>query len=125
MNKTIPSVATDSVRCPHCNSSNLIRRTGDDESTSHYGRLMCNDCGRFIRWLKDPSATLSHMHRKATIDMWNRDFDKYPRNEWECHFLYNIYDVRVLTPKQQREYERIYKKLSSVALTEDIAGYGE
>ncbi|NJO62529.1 MAG: hypothetical protein HC836_31170 [Richelia sp. RM2_1_2] len=122
MTQTIPLIATDSERCPRCDSSNLIQQTGEDEPTCHYGRLKCKDCGRFITWLRDPTATLSHMNRKSTIDVWFANPEKYPRNEWECRFLYDIYDRRVLTQKQQRHYERIYKKLSSVDAvgTEDV-----
>ena len=49
--------------CPRCQSTNLVRQTGRDEPTRHYGRLKCGDCDAFVQWLKDPSTTLQQMQR--------------------------------------------------------------
>lgn len=111
---TLTLSPTESEPCPKCGSHDLKRQTGDDEPTCHYGRLICNTCGRFITWLKDPSATLSHMNRKQAIDSM---LNSQSINQWERTFLQNIYEVRVLIGKQQSKYEQIYKRLSPVVNT--------
>jgi len=38
--------------------------------------------------------------------------DSLNLNQWEHTFLRNIYEVKVLSAKQQSKYEQIYKRLS-------------
>jgi hypothetical protein len=39
--------------CPACDSTNTIEGPG---AGPHYARLVCGDCGRFIRWLPRPAG---------------------------------------------------------------------
>lgn len=48
-------VRDSSLVCLGCDSLHLIRVVGDEPSI-HYGRLICGDCGRFIKWLPKPKS---------------------------------------------------------------------
>lgn len=100
--------------CPRCESLNLNRQTGSDEPTCHYGRLVCANCGSFVKWLRDPSTSISYINRKQAIDSM---LNSHNINHWERKFLQNIYGERTLSPKQQGKYEEIYKRLSPVVTT--------
>lgn len=55
---------SEPLNCRHCGSSNLIRQVGDDEPTSiHYGRLVCGDCNKWIKWIPKPKQKLSPVIR--------------------------------------------------------------
>lgn len=95
--------------CSRCGSNNLKRLTGEDEVTAHYGRLICEDCGRFLKWLRDPTVCVSHLNRKQAIDLILANGNP---NQWERQFLNDIRDRRVLTPKQQATYEKIHQKIA-------------
>lgn len=86
--------------CPRCQSTNLVRQTGADEPTRHYGRLKCGDCNAFIQCLKDPSTTLQQMQRKKAIEEILNTHSSSLANK-ELQFLTNIRDKRHLTPRQQ------------------------
>lgn len=108
----------DSSICPRCDSLHILRITGDDEPTKHYGRLICGDCGKFITWLRDPSVSLNHLHRKETIDNALATSDL---NQWERDFLKSIYEKRTLSPRQLSTYQRIYQKITP----NRVSGRGE
>lgn len=42
--------------CKKCGSSNYLKFIyGNDEPTSHYGRIVCSRCNdRFIKWIPKP-----------------------------------------------------------------------
>jgi uncharacterized protein (DUF3820 family) len=42
-------------RCPHCDSRNLIT-TRSDVPEPHHGKLVCGQCGKWLRWLAGPVA---------------------------------------------------------------------
>lgn len=96
-----------SLVCPKCDSLHILRITGEDEATIHYGRLVCGDCGQFIDWLRDPDVSIAHINRKQAIDSM---LATASLNEWERSFLKNIYEERTLSPKQSNVYQRIYQK---------------
>jgi hypothetical protein len=86
--------------CPRCYSINLIRQTGDDEPTSHYGRLKCGDCGKHIQWLRDPSVSLRHSARATAIDAILAEHTS-KLSTWEKDFLRSVREQRNLSQKQQ------------------------
>jgi ribosomal protein S27AE len=90
----------DEIACPKCGSLNTIRWTGKDEPTFHYGRLTCGDCGRFIKWLKDPGKHFNKISRINAID----EILENHKNEitlWEHGFLWSIKESKHLTQKQK------------------------
>lgn len=99
----------DSTICPNCDSLHILRITGDDEPTKHYGRLVCGDCGKFISWIRDPDVCLSHANRKQAIDSM---LATASLNQWERDFLANIRELRNLSPKQSDIYQKIYQKIT-------------
>ena len=92
----------------------MIRQTGTDEPSTKYGRLICSDCGKFLKWLRDPSVSLNHLTRQESIDSM---LESQKLNQWERSFLQNIYEKRSLSPKQQAKYEEVYKRVSPVVNT--------
>lgn len=47
----------DNFICPQCDSLYLIEKIHPEQT--HYGRLVCGDCNRFIRWIPKPKNTPS------------------------------------------------------------------
>jgi transposase-like protein len=89
------------TRCPRCASTNFIRQTGLDEETSHYGRLKCGDCGRFLQWLRDPSTTLTTMQRQKAIEQILQ-CHKSKLSQKDIKFLQSMHSKRFLTERQQK-----------------------
>lgn len=51
---------TEPIICRHCKSNNLAHITGDDEPTSiHYGRVVCRDCNKWIKWIPKPKPSVT------------------------------------------------------------------
>ena len=108
----------DVTTCPHCLSENLIRQTGADEPTKHYGRLKCGDCGKHIQWLKDPSVTLQHMNRTTAINtILSNHSDKL--SDWGKEFLVSVREQRVLSLKQQIHLNSIGRQCLGMRICAD------
>jgi hypothetical protein len=90
--------------CPHCGSKNLYSLTGDDEPTRHYGKLGCEDCQKFIKWLANPKVTEECENRRQLI---NQTLDAERVTGWEAFFFREIRDRRTLSPKQLQKYNQI------------------
>jgi hypothetical protein len=95
-------MTNDTTNCPRCQSTNLIRITGADESTSQYGRLQCGDCGKFITWLRDPSTDVTTIQRQTAIKNLLDNHKSKLRQE-DIRFLTSMLTHRYLTPRQ-RDY---------------------
>ena len=108
-------IADTCEHCPRCKSTNLIRQTGQNEPTCHYGRLKCGDCEKFITWLKDPSTSITTIQRQATIKRLLGEY-RHEVNNWEIGFLQNVYEKRYLTPKQKEVLNRIGIKVLGVQI---------
>ena len=117
MNNFTSNTTNTPTRCPRCASTNFIRQTGKDEETSHYGRLKCGDCGRFLQWLRDPSTTLTTMQRNAAII----EIFKHPAklSDWEIKFLRSIKEKRYLTEKQRDKLNIIGQRILGVQICAD------
>ncbi|MEC4811897.1 MAG: hypothetical protein SAK29_01265 [Scytonema sp. PMC 1069.18] len=109
----INSIFDTPSQCRHCGSENLIRQTGTDESTLHYGRLSCSDCGRWHSWLKDPTVSLQWQQRTKVIDKLLIGHGHRLSN-WECDFLKSVREQRVLSPKQKDRLNVIGRKCLGV-----------
>lgn len=97
-----------SIRCPACGSVFLKIICGQDERTSHWGRLECGDCGRWVKWLPKP---------KPQPDLKRCEFiggllQSGKLTSWERSFLGSIRDKPGLSQKQLRVFERISKKIT-------------
>lgn len=67
--------------CPTCDSLHLVEEIHPEQT--HYGRLVCGDCGRFIKWLPRPK-------RPKPIPIYTQsDFDRQYGwvTEWDCYFI--------------------------------------
>ncbi|NJM22999.1 MAG: hypothetical protein HC907_32085 [Richelia sp. SM1_7_0] len=93
-------MATLPESCPKCQSTNLVRITGEDELTTHYGRLKCGDCGKHIQWLRDPSTTITTMQRQSAIESILQNHKSKLRPQ-DIQFLRSIHPKRCLTDRQQ------------------------
>ena len=64
--------------CPSCGSLNTIEALEPPNSV-HFGRLNCNDCKRFIRWLPKPKifqVCITKLLQNSTLQPWERQFLK-------------------------------------------------
>jgi phage FluMu protein Com len=104
----------NSTKCPKCESTNLIRQTGDDEPSFHYGRLKCANCHKFITWLRDPSTTLTTIQRNAAIIEIFKHSAKL--SNWEITFPHSIKEKRYLTEKQQNRLNIIGQRVLGVQI---------
>jgi transcription elongation factor Elf1 len=86
--------------CPGCGSTNLIRQTGNDEPTLHYGRLKCKNCGKHIQWLRDPGVSLQWQFRADAIDKI-LSIHNHLISQWERGFLQSVREQRNLSPRQR------------------------
>jgi ribosomal protein S27AE len=118
----MPNCTADSYEsCPRCGSANLIRQTGDDEPTSHYGRLKCGNCNKHLQWLKDPSTSLQTQQRAGAINTI-LNVHSLKLSSWERKFLVSVRESRHLTEKQQDKLNSISMKCMRVriCLTEQL-----
>jgi hypothetical protein len=109
----------DNHTCPRCQSKNLIRLTGDDEPSIHYGRLECGDCGAFIQWLRDPSTTLVTIQRQGAIDDILQNHKSKLRLQ-DIKFLESMQSKRYLTPKQQDYLNSLARQCLGVNICQKI-----
>lgn len=96
-----------SIRCPACNSVFLKIICGQDEPSSHWGRLECVNCGRWIKWLPKPKP--QQVNRSKFIGGLLRS-EKL--TAWERTFLGSIRERRCLTAKQQKSFQDICRKIT-------------
>jgi hypothetical protein len=105
--------------CQKCQSTNLIRRTGDDESSSHYGRLECGECGAFITWLRDPSTTITTLQRQSAIDDILQNHKSKLRPQ-DIQFLRSMHPKRYLTDRQQDYLNSLSRQCLGVNICQKI-----
>lgn len=94
--------------CPRCESTSLQIICGEDETTSHWGRLECSNCGRWIKWLSKPKSQ-ADLSRSQFI---NGLLLSSQLTAWERSFLRSIRNRNYLTCKQQRRFQEISKKVT-------------
>jgi len=70
---------------------------------THYGKVLCGTCGRFIRWEKKPE-TVEKMIENADKLAFLRD-RKLP--EWEAGFILSLEKTGRPSPKQQAKLDEI------------------
>jgi hypothetical protein len=72
----------------------------------HYGRLDCQDCGRFVGWQKNP-ATILREKETAKKVVFLRDAN-LPLSEWERGFVADIDQSNgKFSPKQLATIDRL------------------
>ena len=73
----------------------------------HYAKIKCEDCGIFIKWVKNPNITKEVDRRNEKID---RILEEETLNDFETEFLKSIRKRRILTVKQENCYNDIIMK---------------
>lgn len=93
--------------CHHANTKTTLTPEG-----MHYARTDCLDCGKFLRWEKNP-ATLERGKRNARL-IANLSDPGATLSEWERGFIKSLsaIDPCKLSPKQQDKLDAIGKRLS-------------
>ena len=114
---TLTAIATDNRDvCKHCGSLTLTTvktRTQDKQNFPHYAKLVCADCGKFHRWLKDPKVTAEYEERVKDIDtLLSNGFNL---GLWEENFLLNIKPLRTLTDNQKSKLADIKDRCGCVS----------
>ncbi|WP_169158258.1 hypothetical protein [Brasilonema bromeliae] len=65
--------------CPSCGGYNFIESL-EPETSLHYGRLTCNECGRFVKWLRKPRKTpdisVARLLNSTGLEPWEKKFLK-------------------------------------------------
>lgn len=64
--------------CPFCGNYNL-QESLEDSNSVHYGRVICGECDRFIRWLpkpKVPEISVVRLLHCTGLEPWERKFLK-------------------------------------------------
>lgn len=61
--------ALNDITCRRCGSEDVQCVLTPDKL--HFGKYVCNDCGKFIQWAKKPKNH-SRIHRLAEIDAENK-----------------------------------------------------
>lgn len=91
------------MTCKHIN----IKIEYMNEGHAHYGKRVCEDCKKFIRWI--PKNTFRG-DKEERIKQVGRLQTNYPLNEFEREFISSIQRYEMLTPQQQKIYQRIIDK---------------
>ena len=94
--------------CHHCGSFSIEKICGICEPTNHYGRLVCNDCGRWLAWIPDPKVTELVDKRNTYIDGL---LGYSGISSWERVFLRSIKGRRWLSDRQQLKFDQICIRL--------------
>ena len=101
--------------CPYCNGGlrEIIRHGAPTQgSASHYSRIECIECGRFVRWGKAP-------HTVARLQVWKAKVQKLAEcknlNQWQAQFVASVTERldegKGLSPKQQEWLNKIYQEV--------------
>lgn len=64
--------------CPSCGSYKVLESL-EPETSIHYGRVTCSECGRFIRWMpkpKVPDISIAKLLHGTGLEPWERKFLK-------------------------------------------------
>lgn len=91
------------MKCPHTNTT-----TTETPQGPHHAKVICDDCGAFVRWLPKPE-TLARMDNNAKL-IKALDHDNVPLSEWERGFVKSIGAQKKLSPRQQEKLEALAKK---------------
>jgi hypothetical protein len=78
----------------------------------HFGKEICRNCDRVLRWLPKP-ATIEH--RRFNALHIARLLVSGGLSEWERNFLKNIAPLKKLSPRQQACLDKIYAEHLEVA----------
>ena len=102
--------------CPYCGSFSIEKICGAREPTNHYGRLVCNDCGRWIAWIPKPEKITAQLARNDFIQgllLSSR------LNSWEREFLRDIKSKSWLTLRQKQKFDQIALKINGAVYSHE------
>jgi hypothetical protein len=91
-----------------CLHQTLVKVINDPPSV-HYGKLICSQCGRFIKWIPNPHTIERVIQQEVLI---NQMIDVYHTrmSSYEIIFLSDIKSNKFLLPKQLLFFEELKKK---------------
>ncbi|MBW4635958.1 MAG: hypothetical protein KME30_29975 [Iphinoe sp. HA4291-MV1] len=90
-------------KCPKCNNSNFIESILPPGNI-HHGKLSCDSCGKFVKWLPKPKMTEISIMRL----LQNPNLE-----EWECRFL-KMLSYRLPTKAEVIVLEAIQARINPV-----------
>ena len=103
-------------KCPECGSNRLQTI---DAPAPHNQKLICGDCGRFIKWLPSPKNIERHRDLKVRLESL-----KNKVGGWDSAFISSLIQkiklserdgkIFKLSPRQLETLEKIEGKLSIV-----------
>ncbi|MDJ0554356.1 MAG: hypothetical protein QNJ68_07955 [Microcoleaceae cyanobacterium MO_207.B10] len=93
-----------SPQCKYCHSHNLIQQ---EAPPPHYKKLICGDCGKFIKWLPNPEKEIRLQQQKQLI----KKLVVKPLRGWDGTFIRDLYgrrdNLKSLSTKQTAQLNRI------------------
>lgn len=82
--------------CPSCGCVEVATIL-TPELPTHYAKLTCDGCGRFIKWIGKPENELKRQHINGVIQ---RLLDDLTLTRWERGFLASLSTQKKISPKQ-------------------------
>lgn len=90
--------------CPHTNTRLELM----PEGSQHYAKVICSDCGKFLRWEKHPRTVEREKSNAGALVRLRKD---ERLTQWEREFVASVEGQGPkLSPKQQRVLETIAGK---------------
>lgn len=88
--------------CSHPHPHAVSQKSGP-----HYAKLVCSDCGKFLRWLPSPET----IKRKQENDLILTALSKLPNlPPWERQFVRDLVTHKHMSPKQQAKLLEVRDK---------------
>lgn len=82
--------------CPSCGCVEVATIL-TPELTTHYAKLTCDGCGRFIKWIGKPE---SEQKRQQLSNIIHRLLEDLTLTRWERDFLGKLSNQKKISPKQ-------------------------
>lgn len=92
--------------CPSCGC--LEAKAVVTPEFIHQGKLVCDGCGRFLRWIEKPE---NHQKRQEQQIKIQKLLTLPTLSSWDREFLSSIFNQKKLSLKQLQILERIENKV--------------
>lgn len=91
------------MNCEHANPEFIAT----PEST-HHGKYICPDCGRFIGWAPKPETVERQKAQRKLIAQLSED--SMPLSPWERGFIASLAKQEKLSPKQADKLNEVARR---------------
>ena len=96
---------TEAYTTMSCNHENVTFHPTPD--LKHHGKEICDDCGKFIRWVPKPETLERQIDNRNTIEA----LEAMELEEWPRNFLASLKKLDgKLSPKQEAKLAELWKE---------------